>query len=344
MPAPPKKFNRRDFLRLAGLSLLGLGLEPLLSACRGPEELSATPTTRPVNTLIPTNTSTPQPTDPAPTATPANTPTPAINLREQQRLALIDKYGTATKALPLEFHGDHYWFYDGAYSMDPETFVWMMEWFQQNDVWAVSADELISFLDGTLQLPARSVILTTDSGAASVDSGSIQRMVPVLQDTGMHFISLIWTMQMEAQETAACPNNLCWDTFNWAAESGVFSFGTHSEYHLPLADYDQDFGFRDLNQSISEIRTNMGIDPQVLSWPNESCPVWMDTLLPTLGIKAAFGGRSRPINNCAVYPNDNLRYCLPRLFPPNRQDRLSGRPDGMTLEEMAAMYMDGFES
>ena len=71
MPAPPKKFNRRDFLRLAGLSLLGLGLEPLLSACRGPEELSATPTTRPVNTLIPTNTSTPQPTDPAPTATPA---------------------------------------------------------------------------------------------------------------------------------------------------------------------------------------------------------------------------------------------------------------------------------
>ena len=63
-----------------------------------------------------------------------------------------------------------------------------------------------------------------------------------------------------------------------------------------------------------------------------------------LGIKAAFGGRSRPLNDCAVFPNDNLRYCLPRLFPPNRQDRLSGRPAGMTLEEMAALYMDGFES
>lgn len=288
---------------------------------------------------MPTNTTAPADT---PTVTPPAAPTEIpISERDQQRLALIEQYGTTSKALPLEFHGDRYWFYDGAYSMNHETFVWMMEWFRDNDVWAVSAAELLGFLDGTLQLPARSVVLTTDSGAASMDS--IDRMIPVLQDTGMHFISLIWTMQMEAQETAACPDNLCWDKFNWAADTGVFSIGTHSEYHLPLAEKDQDFGYRDLSQSLAEIKTNMGIDAEILSWPNESCPVWMDTLLPSLGIKAAFGGRSRGLGECAVYPNDPLRYCLPRLFPPNRQDRLSGRPAGMTLEEMAVLYMDGFE-
>ena len=85
--------------------------------------------------------------------------------------------------------------------MNSETFVALMEWFQQNDVWAVSGEELIGFLDGTLQLPARSVVLTTDSGASSMDS--LERMVPVLQRTGMHFISFIWTMQMTAEETAA---------------------------------------------------------------------------------------------------------------------------------------------
>jgi hypothetical protein len=337
MPISSNHFSRRDFLRLAGLSILGLSLESVLSACGSPAD-----TPQPTATSLPP-TATPTIIPPTPTIAPSATSAPTelpISPRDQRRLALIEQYGTATKALPLEFHGDHYWFYDGAYSMDPPTFVWMMEWFQANDVWAVSGPELLGFLDGTLQLPQRSVILTTDSGAASMDS--ILRMIPVLERTGMHFISLIWTMQMLAEETAACPANLCWDTFNQANETGLFSFGTHSEYHLPLAEKDQDFGFRDLSQSVAEIRANMGIEPEILSWPNESCPVWMDQL-PVLGIKAAFGGRSRPFDRCAVYPNDDLRYCLPRLFPPNRQDRLSGRPPGMTLEEMAAIYMDGFE-
>jgi hypothetical protein len=279
------------------------------------------------------------------TLTPTNapstaTPDPAA-LRAQARLSLIDKYGPASKALPLEFHGDHYWFFDGAYSMAPEGFVAMMTWFQENDVWSVNGEELLGFLDGTMQLPARSVVLTTDSGASSMDS--LARMVPVLQDTGMHFISLIWTMQMTAKETAACPDDLCWERFRWAKESGVFTFGTHSEYHLPLAEYNKTFGFEDLKQSITEIEDNLGISPQILSWPNESCPAWMGSL-DELGIKAAFGGRSRPIAQCAVYPNDDLRYCLPRLFPPNTHNGLSGRPEGMTLEEMIHTYMDGWES
>jgi len=253
---------------------------------------------------------------------------------------LVEKYGPATKALPLEFHGDLYWFFDGAYSMDPKTFTWLMQWFQQNEVWAVNADELLGFLAGTLQLPARSVILTTDSGSSSVES--LQRMIPVLQDTGMHFISFIWTMQMLPEETAACPDNLCWDTFRQALQSGVISFGTHTEYHLPLAEHDLNFGLKDVSQSINEIEENLGITPQILSWPLESCPKWAPDLAE-LGILAAFGGRSRPFDQCSVYAQDPLPYCLPRLFPPNRQDRLSARPDGMTIEELAAKYMDGFE-
>jgi len=208
-------------------------------------------------------------------------------------------------------------------------------------VWAASADELLGFLDGSLQLPARSVILTTDSGKGSVES--LERMIPVLQDTGMHFISLIWTMQMLPEESAACLDNLCWDQFNKAKDSGVFSFGTHTEYHVSLAEKDQTFGFEDISQSIQEIEDHLGITPEVLSWPNESCPSWGDRL-SELGIKAAFGGRSRPLAQCSVYAQDPLPYCLPRLFPPNRQDRRSGRPEGMTIEELAANYMDGFES
>jgi peptidoglycan/xylan/chitin deacetylase (PgdA/CDA1 family) len=338
MHSTSSQFSRRDFLKLSVLSLL--------AACHGPQDLTqdSTPTTTalppsqtPSASTTPTVTSAPTEVPPTPTAT---TPPDAATLRKQARQKLIDKYGPASKALPLEFHGDHYWFFDGGYSMNPEGFVEIMTWFQQNNVWSVNSEELLGFLDGTLQIPARSVILTTDSGASSMDS--LERMVPVLQQTGMHFISFIWTMQMTAEETSACPDNLCWKRFNWAKETGVFSFGTHSEYHLPLADYDQTFGFEDLQQSILEIEDNLGITPKLLSWPNESCPAWMDDL-PLIGIKAAFGGRSRPLARCAVYAKDDLRYCLPRLFPPNSHDGLSGRPEGMTLQEMAVTYMDGWK-
>ena len=327
-------FSRRDFLKLAGLTTL--------AACSGPRNTSETavPTALPSKTPPPTITAAPTETQ-APTTTPTEVPptaTPeAAALRAQARQKLIDEYGAATKALPLEFHGDHYWFYDGAYSMAPDGFVEIMTWFQDNDVWAVNGEELLGFLDGTMQLPARSVILTTDSGAASLES--LDRMIPVLQDTGMHFISLIWTMQMLESETAGCPDDACWEMFRKGRDSGVYTFGTHSEYHLPLANYDQTFGFKDLSQSVQEIQDNLGISSEILSWPNESCPVWMDSL-EQIGIKAAFGGRSRGLDKCVVYPNDPLRYCLPRLFPPNTHNGLSGRPDGMTLEEMARTYMD----
>lgn len=341
MPNQTSHFSRRDFLRLAGLTMLAACSTNEISTINEAAAVNKATSTAGPTQIPPTDTPTIQP---SPTSTPTAappTPTPnAAELRSQARLSLIDKYGPASRALPLEFHGDRYWFFDGAYSMNSEAFVAIMEWFQQNDVWAVSGEELIGFLDGTVQLPARAVVLTTDSGATSMDS--LERMVPVLQRTGMHFISFIWTMQMTAEETAACPDNLCWERFNWAKDSGVFSFGTHTEYHLPLADYDKIFGFDDLKQSIREIEDNMGITPELLSWPMESCPSWMVDL-PELGIKAGFGGRSRPLDQCVVYPNDDLRYCLPRLFPPNGYDGLSGRPMGMTLEDMAKTYMDGWE-
>ncbi len=346
MKISPRQLSRRDFIRVAGLSILSLGIEPLLTACSDIIGKAS------VGTPVPTNLSPQYPTatPPLPTATPTpGTPTelpplptdePVIlSPRDQRRLNLIEKYGPATKALSLEFHGDEYWHYNGAYSMDTSTFTWLMTWLQENEVWAINQDELIGFLDGTLQLPARSVILTTDSGRASVES--LQRMIPILQDTGMHFISFIWTMQMMPEETAACPNNLCWETFLKAKESGVFSFGTHSEYHVPLAEKDEAFMFKDISLSMREIEENLGITPQILGWPLESYPPFGEKIAK-LGIKAAFGGLSRPLDQCSVYAQDPLRYNLPRLLPPNRQDRRSGRPFGMTIDDLAAHYMDGF--
>jgi peptidoglycan/xylan/chitin deacetylase (PgdA/CDA1 family) len=338
MKPEPTKLTRKDFLKISGYTALGLGLEALLSGCH-------LQTMIPQQSILP-----PVPERAEPTFIPTRADAPSQfsaphlyhdpTTREVLRRGLINKYGPAEKVLSLEFHGDYYYLEDGSYNMDPDTFAWLMEWFHHNEVWAVNGRELLGFLDGALELPARSVVLTTDSGNTSI--ASLTRMIPVLQRTGMHFISLIFTAKMDAGESVTCEGDACWEKFREAVDSGVFSIGSHSDRHPDFQELSAREGLRDLLRSKAAIEDNLGIEVELLSWPYESCPVWMDQL-PDHGFKAAFGGRSRPIEDCSIYPLDELRWCLPRLLPPNRDTLTSNRPLGMTIDQMMLAYSGGFE-
>ncbi len=224
--------------------------------------------------------------------------------------------------------------------MNPETFEYLMEWFQKNDVWAMTADEVVGFINGTMEMPARSVILTTDSGNTS--QGSLSRMIPVLQQTGMHFISFIWTENMEPSEHDLCAGNRCWEAFQEALESGVFSFGTHTESHRDFANLTYDQGIQDILQSTMEIEDNIGIRSKLLSWPFESYPGWASQL-EDHGFEGGFAGNSRfAMAYNVVLFNEPMRWSIPRVLPPNPGTLTSGRPSGLTIEEMMVMFSDGF--
>jgi peptidoglycan/xylan/chitin deacetylase (PgdA/CDA1 family) len=254
--------------------------------------------------------------------------------RERKRIENIEKYGVAKSIPAFEYHGDYYDMYPGYY-MNPDYFRQQMLWLQKNDFYAVTADELALWLDGKIDLPGRSVVLTTDSGYTSV--ASLERMIRVLQETGMHFISLIWTKNMNPEESKNCNENICWETFRKALLSGVFSFGTHTETHRDFTKIDTDEGIWDLQTSIKEIEENLGITPICLSWPYEACPNYDEKIFKLLGIKFAFGGSSRPVKDMSVRPKDDLRYCLPRLLPP-APNGVSGRPNGKTMEDLMREY------
>ena len=66
--------------------------------------------------------------------------------RTTDRLRLIKKYGPATRIPALEFHGDNYFFYDGAYCMNPPTFKYLMTMLQENEVWAATSDEVVAYI------------------------------------------------------------------------------------------------------------------------------------------------------------------------------------------------------
>jgi peptidoglycan/xylan/chitin deacetylase (PgdA/CDA1 family) len=264
-----------------------------------------------------------------------------FDLRGLARRKRIKLQGVASRAPALEFHGDHYTLAGGAYSMNPDTFGYLMEWFQANDVWAMNLEETVGFFTGTMEMPARSVILTTDSGNTS--QASLARMIPVLQQTGMHFISFIWTQNMESEEHDICAGNSCWDAFLQAKESGVFTFGTHTESHRDFAQLTPEQGIRDLLQSKQEIEDNLGINIDLIAWPFESYPSWARQL-EDYGFVGGLAGNCRPsIQQNVVLYNDPLRWSLPRVLPPNPGTLRSRRPRDLTIEQMMVMYSDGFE-
>lgn len=144
---------------------------------------------------------------------------------------------------------------------------------------------------------------------------------------------------MNPEESVACSKDKCWTTFRKALESGHFSLGTHTQSHADLKEMEMEAGMADLIESRKRIKEHLGINVYGISWPFESCPVYTADIKAE-GFKFAFGGRSRGLDKCYTYKNDNLAFCLPRVLPPN-PNGISGRPNGKTLKQMLSDMISG---
>ncbi len=344
VPLFSRSVTRREFLRLSAAFLAQLSL----AGCA--ERLASIVPTTPLPTVTPTipPTDTPTPTlSPTPTATVTATaqPTPTVVLsprqralatHEQERLRRLAAYGPTRTLTALEFHGNNYSLMNGIINMTPVEFERQMKLLQALDVHTVTFEELHGFLDGTIQLPLPSLVLTTDSGASS--KRSMPEMIPVLQETGNHFLSFIWTRSMAPDESVECAGDVCWQLFRDAHASGMVSLGTHSESHADFATYKADVGLAELRLSIQEIYDQVGVWVSSISWPFESIPSWADRL-QEIGVFSGFGGSTRPVREAYAEWGDagQWRYHLPRLLPPN-PGGFSGRPNGASLEQIVSNY------
>ena len=336
-----------------------------------PAIATVAPTVAPTLTLahIPTHISTYTPTHIptyTPTYTPTITPVPIFESQRQKIRDLMEKYGdvqeyylsddywelmyeriekfgAAERIVAFELHGNNYNMYNGGYSLSPEAFYSQINYLMENEFHFVTIHELRGFLEGWLDLPKRSVILTTDSGNTSQESNAsiIEQFSDLTLKYGYrpHIQSYIWTFNMTT-ESSKCKNDACWESFKDAKSSDFFTFGTHSESHRQFEFETSDFLYSDLEQSIDEIYDNLGIRVFAIAWPHESCSKETE-VLDKLGITIGFGGLSKPEKDSFVYKEDAMNLCLPRLFPPNGRSEWaeSSRPFGFTLREILELQM-----
>ncbi|OGC45258.1 hypothetical protein A2V49_01505 [candidate division WWE3 bacterium RBG_19FT_COMBO_34_6] len=252
----------------------------------------------------------------------------------------ISKYGTAKRIVPLEFHSDSYDMYEGVYTMTTESFREQADYLMSNDYHFLTIHEIQGFVYGWLELPKRSIILTSDPGPGSRPFESISRITGVFSELEStygykpHINIFLVTQGLTEEENYNCKDNICWQSYVNAVESGYFSLGTHTQFHNHHDQTSENVAREDITISVDNIKKNTGIRVYAISWPYELCSPHIE-MLGDIGITIGFGGWSRSTGTNYVYSQDNLQLCLPRLFPQN-PDGFSGRPKGLTLEEMLA--------
>ena len=317
----------------------------LLTSCVQPTPL---PTPSPTATLPPTATPTFLPT---PTATLLPSPTPNLDPatwtkeevlahHETERQAYLEEQGAALSIPALEYHGDDYrmTIAGGVIELAPEGFEAQMAWFHANHVHAVTGEELRSWLNGDIELPARSVILTFDLGDGT-SQVKVPRMIEVFRKYQMFGIFTLYHGRMDAGTTVNCPDERCWDAFRISYLSGYTTIGTHTITHRDFSKVDEKEGLVEIAESkrIIEEKIGNGCEVFILTWPLEAVPSWAREI-KSIGIDIAFGGYTYPILQNAVWkdkPEDWFK--LPRILPPN-SNGISGRPGGKTLEEIMKLY------
>jgi peptidoglycan/xylan/chitin deacetylase (PgdA/CDA1 family) len=296
------------------------------------------PTTVPTITLVPTATA-----PPTPTFTPSPVPTEreiTLMRHEEERVQYLAEQGSAIQIPVLEYHGDNYYFEysNGAVvELNPAGFESQMKWFHENRVHAVTVPELNDWMQGKIELPARSVVLTFDIGNGSISA--INRIIPVFANYQMFGIFTIFVDGMSAEESSKCVNDICWQTYRDAYLSGYVDIGSHTVHHLDFATLSQEEGLAELITSKNIIEENIGNGCVVttLTWPFESVPEWGPNI-SSIGFLTAFGGNTYPILENTIWrdkPEDY--YKLPRILPPGSHG-ISGRPNNKTLLQIMQMY------
>lgn len=256
----------------------------------------------------------------------------------------IADYGPAKRIVTLEFHGDNYSMYGGAYSMTPDSFTEQMDYLMKNNFHFATGPETVGFIEGWLQLPARTVILTSDSSGKSIME-SFPRILQLFKSLeakygySPHFQSYIWTLGMD-DDPKGFPKGYIWAKYAEYRDSGYFTFGSHTESHGDFSKFTLQQTKADLETNMQKISLNLGLHIYAITWPFEACSPYPQ-LLTDLGIKYAYGGWTRSLTQLFTYQNDNMPLCLPRLFPPN-PDGGSGRPTGKTLQDLLSSAMDEF--
>ncbi len=286
---------------------------------RCPPDCLTVPTSSASATAGPTRT-------PSPTSPSTASPTPHATATAT---VTVQAGPPAVRIPALEYHDTQFNMSGGSVRMMPEWFRQQMLWIHDNGFTTITASQLIGFLDGTLSLPQRSVLITFDIGTHRADDYQ-NVIIPTLRELGFHAVLFVLT---SAITTDGADNSVTWDMLReWQAE-GLITVESHGVYHPDYRELSFGQQIWDATTGRTLIEQEMGLAPQIFAFPFDAVPDEAEMIMQTAGYAAALAGHR---NERSILAMDPERYALPRYYPYSSQDTYPALvgPEGWTFEEM----------
>jgi peptidoglycan/xylan/chitin deacetylase (PgdA/CDA1 family) len=239
----------------------------------------------------------------------------AAETRPRFRYPVVSR--EASRVLVLLYHG----FGDVAsdYNTPPSLFARQIEWLAGNvDIIAVS--ELARFLEGEIELPARSVVITIDDGLAS----AYTRAFPILKRHDARFAIGVPTALLERWHEDRA---IGWRELREMVDSGLCEIASHSDGHKDLVRLREDLVERELERSRRIIVERMGIRPEAFFYPYGNHDPNVQRMTQIAGYRTGFGITA---NGSRLVHAATPRWAIPRQAI-----------DGKTSPGRIAQYFEG---
>ena len=304
----PKSYKYVKTLLLVFLSFL------LLAACAGPTPTAVFPTFA-VSTPIVENTATAVPSA-TPSPTPAATATPTATATALPSATPSPTPILAGSVPLIEYHDPDFKLNEQVQMTIP-WFEDQLNWLSTNGYSTLDGEEFAAYLDGTADVPQKSVVLTFDIGVAK-RSIYVESVIPLLRK--YHFKAVFFILANDLVVSDDCktdPRHFCWSDFREWADEGLISIASHGLYH-------PDFTTLTPTQIKYEVETPLQILPEktghlpvAFAYPFDTSSQAAINIVKAAGYKFAVAGNTRSL--LAAEPNDVDRFKLPRVYPYSNQ-------------------------
>jgi len=233
---------------------------------------------------------------------------PSETNQERAELSLtgreIESRILANKIPVLEYHYPGY--SDAGVALPEDFYNSQIKYLVDGGYRTVSDKEFKLFLDGGNNLPAKTVALRIDQGAAHFDE--FEKMIGVLKAKGLSAMVFVATGEQISDSQ--------WQKMADWQKNGIISIGSHSVTHpdfRQISDNSARFEAIDSKRTIERKLQSLGISAEVISFafPSDSVPDNID-FLKSAGYKFCLGGNLFGVENNSANPG---MYLIPSLYP-----------------------------
>ncbi len=145
-------------------------------------------------------------------------------------------------------------------AVTPKEFRQQLTWLRDNDVEVIRMEDLLAFLGGDVELPARSTVITIDDG----EREGYTRAYPILTEYGVPFTLGIVSNTVEEWHSHG---TMQWHQIREMLDSGLCELAAHSHTHPMLPNLSERRARHEIEHSRGLIEEQTGVRPRVFFYP-----------------------------------------------------------------------------